>query len=99
MEYKDYYEILGVDKRATEKDIKKAYRGLARKYHPDFSPDNKEAEQKFIEVNEAYAVLGDPHKRKKYDELGANWNQYEQWQRVEDQTGRQPFDWRVNEFR
>ncbi len=73
MEYKDYYKILGVDKNAPRKEIKKAYRILARKYHPDVNPDNKEAEAKFKEINEAYQVLGDKEKRKKYDEFGQYW--------------------------
>ena len=72
MKYKDYYAILGVSKSATEKDIKKAYRKLARKYHPDINHETG-AEQKFKEATEAYEVIGDPEKRKKYDELGANW--------------------------
>lgn len=93
MEYKDYYKVMGVDKKATAKEIKQAYRRLARKYHPDVNPDNKEAEQKFKEINEANEVLGDAEKRKKYDELGANWKQYEQWQRAGGQAGGQPFDW------
>jgi curved DNA-binding protein len=93
MEYKDYYKIMGVDKNATAKDIKQAYRRLARQYHPDVNPDNKEAENKFKEINEAYEVLGDTDKRKKYDELGANWQQYEQWQRAGGQASGQPFDW------
>lgn len=93
MEYKDYYKIMGVDKKATAKEIKQTYRRLARKYHPDVNPDNKEAEEKFKEINEAYEVLGDPEKRKKYDELGANWKHYEQWQRAGGQAGGQPFDW------
>src|SRR5512142_2705889 len=76
MEYKDYYKTLGVAKNATEKEIKGAYRKLARKHHPDVNPGNKEAEAKFKEVNEAYEVLGDKEKRKKYDELGANWEAY-----------------------
>ncbi|MCD4782334.1 MAG: DnaJ domain-containing protein [Candidatus Eremiobacteraeota bacterium] len=70
MEYKDYYKILGVDKNATAKDIKKTYRKLARKFHPDVNPDNKEAESKFKEINEAYEVLKDAEKRQKYDEFG-----------------------------
>jgi len=73
MEYKDYYRILGVEKRAGEKDIKQAYRKLARKYHPDVNPNNKAAQEKFKEINEAYEVLSDSDKRRKYDELGANW--------------------------
>ena len=78
MEFKDYYSTLGVAKTASEKEIKQAFRKLARKYHPDVNPGDKSAEAKFKEVNEAYEVLGDPAKRKKYDELGANWRQYEQ---------------------
>src|SRR5437870_691996 len=78
VDYKDYYKILGVSKDASEKEIKQAYRKLARKYHPDVNPDNKEAEAKFKEINEANEVLSDPEKRRKYDELGANWRMYEQ---------------------
>ena len=78
MEYKDYYNVLGVDKKATQDDIRKAFRKLAVKYHPDKNPGDKKAEEKFKEINEANEVLGDPDKRKKYDQLGANWKQYEQ---------------------
>ena len=78
MEFKDYYTILGVAKTATDADIKRAYRKLARKYHPDLNPGDKSAEASFKEVNEANEVLGDPEKRRKYDELGANWRAYEQ---------------------
>jgi curved DNA-binding protein len=80
MEFKDYYSTLGVPKTATEKEIKQAFRKLARKHHPDVNPNDKGAESKFKEINEANEVLGDPEKRKKYDELGANWRMYEQAQ-------------------
>jgi len=78
VDFKDYYSVLGDEKTATEKEIKQAYRKLARKHHPDVNPKDKSAEAKFKEINEAYEVLGDPEKRKKYDELGANWRMYEQ---------------------
>ena len=77
MEFKDYYKILGVDKNATQEEIKRAYRKLAMKYHPDRNPGDKSAEEKFKEITEANEVLSDPEKRKKYDTLGANWKQYE----------------------
>jgi len=88
MEYKDYYKTLGVDRNADEKEIKKAYRRLARQYHPDVNPGDKAAEARFKEINEANEVLSDPEKRRKYDALG---QQYQRWQ----QTGGQPggFDW------
>ena len=88
MEFKDYYKTLGVAKTATEKEIKQAFRKLARKLHPDVNPGDKAAEARFKEVNEAYEVLGDPPKRKKYDELGANWRMYEQ---AGAQPGANPF--------
>jgi curved DNA-binding protein len=77
MEYKDYYKTLGVSKSATQEEMKKAYRKLAVKYHPDKNKNDKAAEEKFKEITEAYEVLGDVEKRKKYDSVGANWKQYE----------------------
>src|SRR5260370_16980015 len=74
VQLRDYYETLGVPKTATEDEIRSAFRKLARKYHPDVAKDKKAAEEKFKEINEAYEVLGDPEKRKKYDQLGADWN-------------------------
>lgn len=88
MDYKDYYKILGVEKNADEKEIKKAYRKLARQYHPDMNPGDKAAEARFKEINEAHEVLSDPEKRRKYDELGQN---YQRWQQTGGQGG--GFDW------
>ncbi|MBI3881588.1 MAG: J domain-containing protein [Verrucomicrobia bacterium] len=75
MEFKDYYKTLGVPRTASDDELKKAFRKLAREFHPDVAKDKKRAEEKFKEINEAYEVLGDAAKRKKYDELGANWKQ------------------------
>ncbi len=82
MAFIDYYSILGVDKNASEEDIKKAYRKLARKYHPDLNPNNKEAKGKFQQVNEANEVLSNPENRKKYDEYGEHWKQAEAYEQA-----------------
>jgi curved DNA-binding protein len=88
MQYRDYYQTLGVGKDASQEEIKKAYRKLARKYHPDVNPDDTNAEEKFKDINEAYQVLSDEDKRAKYDRFGSQWKQYQQ-------TGGRPedFDW------
>src|SRR5271170_6610004 len=85
VEFKDYYEILGVPRTASQDDIHRAFRKLALKYHPDVAKDKTNAEERFKEINEANEVLSDPEKRKKYDALGANWKQGEEF--------RPPPDW------
>src|SRR5918993_177552 len=85
MEFVDYYKILGVDKSASEDDIKKAYRKLARKYHPDLNPNDKEAHKKFQQINEANEVLSDPENRKKYDQYGKDWKQGEEYEKARQQ--------------
>ena len=82
MEFIDYYKILGVDKAASEEDIKKAYRKLARKHHPDLNPNDKEAHKKFQQINEANEVLSDPEKRKKYDQYGKDWQHADQFEQA-----------------
>lgn len=86
VEFKDYYDVLGVDRNASDEDIKKAFRKLAHQYHPDVAKNKNIAEEKFKDINEANEVLSDPEKRRKYDELGANWNQPER-QTVQPQGG------------
>src|ERR1044072_1616910 len=90
MEFIDYYKALGVDKNATQEDIKKAYRMLARKLHPDLNPNDKEAHKRFQQINEANEVLSDPEKRKKYDKYGKDWQHSEQFEKTRQQQ-RRPF--------
>jgi curved DNA-binding protein len=85
MEFVDYYKIIGLDKNANAEDIKKAYRKLARQYHPDVNPNNKEAHKKFQEINEANEVLSDPEKRKKYDQFGKDWKHSEEFEKAKQQ--------------
>ncbi len=87
MEFIDYYGILGLAKSATQEEIKKAYRKLARKYHPDLNPNNKEAEKKFKEINEAHEVLSHPENRKKYDQYGKDWKHADAYEEARKQQG------------
>ena len=97
MAYIDYYKVLGIDKNASDEDIKKAYRKLARKHHPDLNPNDKEAHLKFQQINEANEVLSDPEKRKKYDAYGENWKHAEQFEQARQQQGEQG-QWSQQEF-
>lgn len=95
MDYIDYYKILGLSKNATQDDIKKAYRKLARKHHPDLNPNDPEASKMFQQINEANEVLSDPEKRKKYDQYGKDWKQAEQFEEAKRQqktSGGNPFE-------
>ncbi len=92
MEFIDYYKVLGLDKSATAADIKKAYRKLARKLHPDLNPNDKTAQQKFQQINEANEVLSDPDKRKKYDQYGKDWQHADAFEQAKQQQGSQGFD-------
>lgn len=87
MAFIDYYKVLGVDKKASQDDIKKAYRKLARKHHPDMNPNDKEAHIKFQQINEANEVLSDPEKRKKYDAYGEHWQHADQYEKARQQQG------------
>lgn len=99
MEVKDYYKLLGIDRSADQKEIRRAFRKLARQYHPDVNPGDRAAEERFKEINEAYEVLSDPEKRQKYDQFGAQWRQYERaggrpedfnWSQWQGQPGGRP---------
>ena len=91
MTFVDYYKILGIDKTATDKEIKKAYRKLARKYHPDLNPNNKEAEKKFKEINEANEVLSNTENRKKYDKYGKDWQHGEEFKKAQQQQNKRQY--------
>ena len=97
MDFVDYYKLLGLNKTATSKDIKSAYRKLARKFHPDLNPNDKDAKKKFQEINEANEVLSDPEKRKKYDKYGKDWQHSEQFEKQR-QYQQQPQDSRGNSY-
>ena len=91
MDFVDYYKTLGLSKNASADEIKKAYRKLARKLHPDLNPNDKDAHKKFQQINEANEVLSDPEKRKKYDQYGQDWKHADQFEKAKQQQGRQGF--------
>src|SRR5512133_1993106 len=82
----DYYKVLGVGKDASQKEIKSAYRKLARKYHPDLNPNNPDAKKNFQQINEAHEVLSDPEKRKKYDQYGKDWQHSDEFEKAQKQS-------------
>jgi curved DNA-binding protein len=98
MAFIDYYKILGVDKNASQEDIRKAYRKLARKHHPDLNPNDKDANKKFQQLNEANEVLGDPEKRKKYDQYGEHWQHADQFEKAQPQGGGRRQQWQEDAF-
>src|ERR1700744_4663084 len=89
MDFIDYYKVLGVSKNSTQDEIRSAYRKLARKHHPDLNPDDKEANKKFQQINEANEVLSDHEKRKKYDQYGKDWQQAEAFEKAQQSAGQQ----------
>ncbi|HEY2727659.1 MAG TPA: J domain-containing protein [Parafilimonas sp.] len=93
MAFVDYYKTLGIEKNATEEEIKKAYRKLARKFHPDLNPNDKEANKKFQQINEANEVLSDPEKRKKYDAYGEHWQHAEQYEQAKHSRSQSSQNW------
>ena len=92
MDFIDYYKVLGVNKNATADEIKSAYRKLARKHHPDLNPNDKEANKKFQQINEANEVLSDPENRKKYDQYGKDWQHAEAFEKAQQEAGAQGRD-------
>src|SRR5678816_2785918 len=98
MDFVDYYKILGIPNTATQDEIKKAYRKLARKMHPDLNPNDKEAHKKFQQINEANEVLSDPEKRKKYDQYGKDWKHAEEFEKAKQQQKQRTYPGGGNEF-